>query len=302
MFKVNTDLTKDNYAKLSIEPLEAGFGHTLGNAIRRVLLSSLDGAAITSVKIAGIAHQFSAIDGVSEDAIEIILNLKQVRVRLDSDKGVKLILKVTGKKEVTAKDIEVVGAGEVVNPDQHIATLGDAKAKLNIEMSVEKGKGYSKAEERKSDEIGLLSVDAIFSPIMAVNYDIEPTRVGRSNNYDKLTLEVTTDGTITPKAAVEEAARILSNTFKAIYEPEESVEEQKVVSTSASDEILKLTVDELDLPVRITNALRAIDVNTVEELVNVSRGQLLKAKNLGSKSLGLVAEKLAERGLSLREA
>lgn len=303
MFKIIKQTEEGNYTKFAIEPLESGFGHTLGNALRRVLLSSLEGSAITSIKIDGVAHQFSAIDGVSEDVIEIILNVKKVRVRVTGDKSVKLILKASGKKEVTAADIEVVGAaGEVVNPEQHIATLNDPKAKLNIEMTAEKGKGYSKAEERKSDEIGTLSIDALFSPVVAVNYTVDPTRVGRSTDYDKLVLEVTTDGTIKPLEAIEESARILAAGFKQIYEPLEVKEEEKAVGNSVPDEVLKLTVDELDLPVRITNALRAIDVATVEDLINVSRGTLLKAKNLGSKSLGLISEKLGERGLSLREA
>lgn len=302
MFKITKQTEEGNYTKFAIEPLEAGFGHTLGNALRRVLLSSLEGSAITTVKIDGVSHQFSAIDGISEDVIEIILNIKKVRVRLNSEKSVKLVLKASGKKEVTAADIEVVGGGQVVNPEQHIATLNDSKSKLNIEMTAEKGKGYSKAEERKSDEIGTLSIDALFSPVVAVNYTVEPTRVGRSTDYDKLVLEVTTDGTIAPLEAVEESARILTATFKQVYEPTEVKEEEKAAGNSVPDEVLKLTVDELDLPVRITNALRAIDVSTVEELINISRSHLLKAKNLGSKSLGLISEKLGERGLSLREA
>ncbi len=302
MFKIIKQTEEGNYTKFAIEPLESGFGHTLGNALRRVLLSSLEGSAITSIRIDGVAHQFSAIDGVSEDVIEIILNVKKVRVRVTGEKSVKLILKTSGKKSVTAADIEVVGGGEVVNPEQHIATLNDAKAKLSIEMTAEKGKGYSKAEERKSDEIGTLSIDALFSPVVAVNYTVDPTRVGRSNDYDKLVLEVTTDGTITPLEAIEASARILAESFTQIFEPTEVKEEEKVVGNSVPDEVLKLTVDELDLPVRITNALRAIEVSTVEELINVSRGHLLKAKNLGSKSLGLISEKLGERGLSLREA
>lgn len=302
MFKVIKEVENNNYTKFVIEPLEAGFGHTLGNSLRRVLLNALEGCSITSVKIDGVSHQFSAIDGVLEDAIEIILNIKKVRVRINADKSIKLILKASGKKEIKAGDFEVLGSGEVVNPEQHVATLTDAKSKLNIEMTAEKGKGYSKAEERKSDEIGTLSIDALFSPILAVNYTVEPTRVGRRTDFDKLVLEVTTDGTINPQLALEESAKVLFSTFKQIYEPVEIKEEEKTTGTSIPDEVLKLTVDELDLPVRITNALRAIDVSTVEELINVSRGHLLKAKNLGSKSLGLISEKLNERGLSLREA
>jgi len=301
MFKLIAEVEEDNYAKLTLEPLEVGFGHTIGNSLRRVMLTSLEGSAITSVKIEGVSHQFSTIEGISEDVIEIILNIKKVRVKVAGDKPVKLSIRVSGKKQIKAKDIEVEGDAEVINKEEHIATLNDPKAKLNMDLWAERGRGYSKSEERKLTEIGSMSVDALFSPVIAVNYTVEPTRVGRRTDFDKLVLDVTTDGTITPKEAVEESARILTATFKQIYEPvvEEEVPEQgKVIS----DEVLKLTVDELDLPVRITNALRAIEVTTVEELINVSRQQLLKAKNLGNKSLSLISEKLAERGLSLSEA
>lgn len=301
MFKVKTEVEKENYAKLTIEPLEAGFGHTLGNSLRRVLLTSLEGSAVTSVKIDGVAHQFSTIEGVTEDVIEIILNIKKIRIRVHSDKEIKLILKAAGKKEVKAQDLEVLGDGEIANPDQHIATLTDAKAKLDMEMTAEKGKGYSMAEERKNNEIGVIAVDALFSPVTTVNYTVESTRVGRRSNFDKLILEITTDGIIAPRQALDEAAKVLSNTFHKIYEPDKE-EELEETTPAISDEVLKLTVEELDLPVRITNALKAIEINTIEDLINIPRPQLLKAKNLGTKSLTLISEKLSERGLSLREA
>lgn len=300
MFKVIANTEQGNSAQFIIEPLEAGFGHTLGNSLRRVLLTSLEGSAITSMKIEGVAHQFSTIEGISEDVIEIILNLKKIRVKV-FDKPVKLVFRVSGKKVVKAKDLEVVGDGEVVSGDVHIATLSSPQAKLNIELTALRGKGYSPAEERKSSEIGAIPIDALFSPVIDVNYKVEPTRVGRRADYDKLTLDVTTDGTITPLEVLNEASKILSQTFRHIYEPVvEDAEEP--VSESVPDEVLKLTVEELDLPVRITNALRAVDINTVEDLINVQRGQLLRAKNLGSKSLALISAKLSERGLSLREA
>lgn len=302
MFKIKPELEKDNFAKLAIEPLEAGLGHTLGNSLRRVLMTSIEGSAITSVKIDGVSHQFSTIDGISEDVIEIILNLKKVRVRVNSDKEVKLILKATGKKEVKAKDFEVLGDGEIVTPDAHIASLNDSKSKLNIEAVAQKGKGYSVAEERKTSEIGVIAIDALFSPVVNVNYFIEPTRVGRRTDFDKLVMDITTDGIISPKEALEQAARILSSTFRKIYEPDQETEEEQPSGQLVSDDVLKLTVEELDLPVRITNALKAIDIDTIEELINMPRTQLLKAKNLGAKSLTLISEKLTERGLSLREA
>lgn len=301
MFKVKTEVEKDNYAKLILEPLEAGFGHTLGNSLRRLLLTSLEGSAVTSVKIDGVAHQFSTIEGVVEDVIEIILNIKKIRIRVHADKEIKLILKAAGKKEVKAADLEVLGDGEIANPDQHVATLTDTKAKLDMEMTAEKGKGYSMAEERKNNEIGMIAVDALFSPVTAVNYTVESTRVGRRSDFDKLILEITTDGTLAPRRALDEAAKILSNTFHKIYEPDQDVELEETTPT-ISDEVLKLTIEELDLPVRITNALKAIEISTIEDLINIPRPQLLKAKNLGTKSLILISEKLSERGLSLREA
>lgn len=300
MFKVKSDKESGNYAQVTVEPLEAGFGHTLGNSIRRVLLTSLPGSAVTTVKIDGVAHRFSTIEGVLEDVIEIILNIKKVRLNIHSEK-VKLTLKASGKKEIKAKDFEIEGDAEIVNPDEHIATLTDAKSKLNMEMQAEQGKGYSTSEERKSNELGVIAVDALFSPVVAANYAVEPTRVGRRTDFDKLILDITTDGTISPLDAVNVAARILADSFRKVYEPvpEEEVEDGE---SKISEEVLKLTIEELDLPVRITNALKAIEINSIEDLINTPRSQLLKAKNLGAKSISLISEKLAERGLTLREA
>lgn len=300
MFKVKTETLKENYGKFAIEPLEAGFGHTLGNSLRRVLLTSLEGSAVTSVKIDGVAHQFSTIEGVTEDVIEIILNIKKVRIRIHQEKGVKLSVRASGKKVVKASDFEIEGDGEIANPEQIIATLNDSKAKLNMEMIAQKGRGYQVSEENENNEIGVITVDALFSPVTAVDYSVEQTRVGRRTDLDKLILEVTTDGMITPQDALNEGAKILSDAFHKVYEPDK--EEEQVPSTTISDELLKMTVEELDLPVRITNALKAFEINTIEDLLNTTRGQLLKAKNLGAKSLTLISEKLLERGLSLREA
>lgn len=300
MFKVVKEIDRDNFAKFALEPLESGFGHTLGVSLRRVLMTSLEGSAITSVKIDGVSHQFSTIPGVVEDVIEIILNIKKIRVKVHSKESVKLSLKATGKKEVKAKDLEVLGDGEIANPEQLIATLTDSKAKLNIDMVATQGRGYASADESKNEEIGVITLDGLYSPVVSANYFVESTRVGRRTDFDKLILEITTDGTITPTDALNQAANILSSAFTQIYEP--SPVEEIEVTSKVSDETLKLTIDELDLPVRITNALRAIDVNSVEDLVNISRGQLLKAKNLGNKSLNIISEKLVERGLSLREA
>lgn len=303
MFKVRTEKEAENFARLVIEPLEAGFGHTLGNSLRRVLLTSLSGSAITSVKIDGITHQFSTIDGVTEDVIEIILNLKKIRVRVFSDEPIKLILKASGKRQIKASDIDILGEGEIVNPTQHIASLTDSKAKLNMEMVAEKGRGYLMAEDnQKKGELGVIAMDALFSPVTAINYTVEPTRVGRSTDFDRLILDVTTDGIISSQEALNQAAKILSETFRKIYEPDTEESSAESAGPAISEEVLKLTVEELDLPVRITNALKAIDISTVEDLIGIARPQLLKAKNLGAKSLVLISEKLAERGLSLSEA
>lgn len=301
MFKTKIEEQNENYAKLSIEPLEAGFGHTLGNSLRRVLLTVLSGSAVTSVKIDGVAHQFSTLEGVLEDVIEIILNIKKIRLNVSSDEPIRLTLKSSGKGEVKAGDLEIAGAGGITNPEAHIATLTSPSSKLNIEMIAERGKGYSMAEERKNNDIGVIAVDALFTPITAVNYTVEPTRIGRSSDFDKLILDITTDGTITPQEALNEASKILSETFRKVYEPDKE-EETEEEAPKISEEVLKLTIEEFDLPVRITNALKAIDINTVEDLINMPRAQLLKAKNLGTKSLSLISEKLLERGLSLREA
>ncbi|KKQ15805.1 MAG: DNA-directed RNA polymerase subunit alpha [Candidatus Daviesbacteria bacterium GW2011_GWA1_36_8] len=302
-FKVTTEKEDGNFALVSIEPLEAGYGHTLGNSLRRCLLTSLEGAAITSVKISGVSHQFSTLAGVVEDVIEIILNLKKVRIKVFGDKPIRVRITKSGAGEVKASDIDTLGAGEVVNPNLHIATLTDLKAKLNVELVAEKGAGYMPAEERKTTEIGVIPVDAIFTPIMSVNYTVDQTRVGRRTDFDKLNLEITTDGTISPLDAVNTAAKILGGYFKQVYEPTfEEVEEASVLPSYMSDDLMKSSIEELDLPVRITNALKAIEIDTIGKLTTVSTSQLMKAKNLGAKSLSLISEKLQERGLGLSEA
>jgi DNA-directed RNA polymerase subunit alpha len=300
-FKVNQSNTTTTEGIFEVEPLQQGFGHTLGNCLRRVLLSSMEGAAINSVKIEGVSHQFSTIDGISEDVIEIILNLKKVRIKLFSDKAVKMTINFAGKGEVKARDIETGGNGEVVNPDLVIAHVNEAKSKLKMEMTVDKGAGYVLADDKTSSEIGVIPVDAIYSPVLSVDYTVEPTRVGRSTNYDKLVLHIKTDGTIAPEDALTESAKLLSAFFKQVYEPTFD-EEIVAISSPVSDDVLRMSVEELDLPVRITNALKAIDIDTVEKLTTTSKSSLMKAKNLGGKSLSLISEKLTERGLSLSEA
>lgn len=299
-FKVVATEQSDTVGTFVIEPLESGFGHTIGNCLRRILLSSLEGAAITSVKIDGVAHQFSTITGVSEDVIEIILNLKKVRMRLLSDKPIRLRLQASGKGEVKASDIDTLGGAEIVNPALHIASLNSPSAKLNIEMTAEIGSGYVMADEKKTAELGVIMIDSIYTPVLAVSYKVEPARVGRSTNFNKLTLQITADGTLKPEDALNSAAKILNDYSRQIYEPVFDGEE--ITAPAVSDDVLNLSVEELDLPVRITNALKAVDIDTVEKLTTVPRGQLLKAKNLGVQSLSLISQKLSERGLTLSEA
>lgn len=299
-FKINTIEQTDTKGSFALEPLEVGFGHTIANCLRRVLLTGLEGAAISSVKIDGVSHQFSTISGVSEDATEIILNLKKVRIKLFSDKPVKMILKASGKGEVKARDIDTLGGGEIVNPDLHIASLNAPSAKLNIEMIVEKGVGYIMSDNKKTAEIGVMLIDSIYSPVTCVDYKIEKTRVGRSTDFDKVILNITTDGTIKPEDALIASAKILSIYFKQVYEPTFEGEEETLAPVV--NDALKLSIEELDLPVRITNALKAVEIDTVEKLVSTPRAVLLKTKNLGAQSLTLISQKLAERGLSLSEA
>ncbi len=301
-FKVTTEKEQGNSATIAVEPLEKGYGHTLGNALRRCLLNSLEGAAITSIKISGVSHQFSTVPGIIEDVIQIILNLKRVRVKIYGDKPVRLQVTKSAEGEVKASDINTFGLAEIVNPDQHIATITDPKHKLNIEMVAERGVGYNLAEEKNTGEIGVIPIDAIFTPVLSVNYTVDQTRVGRRTDFDKLNLDITTDGTTTPLEAVQKAAKILTEYFRQVYEPgQEEVAPELPVLSKVSDDVLNASVEELDLPVRITNALKAIEVDTIGKLLSVNPSQLMKAKNLGAKSLTLISEKLGERGLSLGE-
>lgn len=300
-FKINTIKETEEKGVFALEPLERGFGHTIGNCLQRVLLSSLEGAAITSVKIEGVSHQFTTIPGMSEDVIELILNLKKIRIKIFSDQPVKMRLRVSGKGKVTAKNIDTLGQGEIMNQSLHLASLNSSSAKLNIEMTVGKGVGYVMADEKSTAEIGVMPIDAIYSPVLEASYKVEPTRVGRSTNFDKLTLNITTDGALAPEEALKTAAHLLSDYFKQIFEPQ-AIPEEVTTEPSIAESLLKMSVEELDLPVRITNALKAVDIDTVEKLVEISRPQLLKAKNLGVQSLNLISQKLLERGLSLSEA
>ncbi|HCR80898.1 MAG: DNA-directed RNA polymerase subunit alpha [Candidatus Pacebacteria bacterium GW2011_GWB1_47_8] len=300
-FTVTEAEATPSQARLVIEPLEQGYGHTLGNGLRRVLLTSLPGAAITSVTIDGVDHQFTTLEGLSEDIVELILNLKQVRVKADHDGSGILRLTAQGPAEVTAADIEAEAGFEVVNPDQPIATLTKGK-KLEIEMTVETGTGYKMATEMESAVIGQIPVDALFSPVEKVSYKVEATRVGRRTDFDRIVMDIQTDGTVTPIEAVQQAARILAKQFTQVFDP--VVVETKETEAQLSPEeaeTLRLTVEELDLPTRIANALRKGGYKTVGDLVGVSKETVSKVKNLGGKSVDLINEALQKKGVSLEE-
>ncbi len=299
-FKIKTEVERTDYGLFVIEPLEQGFGQTLGNSLRRVLLTSLSGSAITSVKITGVQHQFSAVPGLKEDVVELLLNLKKVRFVLPSSEPVTVTLSAKGPGEVSAGDIEAPSGVTVVNPDVVLGTLADKKASLEMEMIVEQSFGYVAADEKKVDEIGRIPVSALFSPIVRVNYRVEATRVGRMTNLDKLVMEIWTDGSLLPFDALKHAAKLLVSYFMQVVEPKSvGVAESVAVSPAVSDEVLKMRIEELDIPTRIVNALGNGGIETIGQLLGSPRGELMKIKNLGSKSLGLVEEKLREKGVAL---
>lgn len=300
-FQIKKEKTTETEGVFILEPLEQGYGHTLGNALRRVLLTSLPGAAVTYVKIDGVTHQFSTLSGLKEDIVELILNIKKIRIHYEGEKPLKVILEAVGPKEVKAKDIKVSSPARIINEDLVLAQLADKKAKLFCEMTVEKGYGYSPFEERESQTLGVIPVDAAFSPVQRVNYRIEATRVGRITNYDRLILEVKTDGTITPQEALDQSAKILIAYFTQIVEPKKVKSEEKKEEAKISAEILKLTVEELNLPVRITNALERAGYKDVESLLASNKGDISKVKNLGSKSIKIIEAALKEKGVEFGE-
>jgi DNA-directed RNA polymerase subunit alpha len=301
-FKIKEEKSTVDYGEFVIEPLEPGYGHTLGNALRRVLLVSISGAAVTSVKISGVKHKFSTIPGLKENVVDFLLNIKGLNLRLlDSKEQSTVTLSVKGPKEITAKDLNLPEDVEVVDKDHYLGNLSDKKAKLDLELTVEKGMGYSLAEERKISTLGVMPVDAIFTPIRRVNYEISATRVGRQTNLDKLTLKVWTNGVVKPREAVDEAARILASYFSQVYEPKIVVaDEVPVAHPGVSEAVLRLTVDELDLPTRIYNSLRNGGIETIGQLLDTPRKELISMRNMGGKSISSIEEKLKEKGISLQ--
>ena len=291
------------YGKFTAEPLERGFGITVGNSLRRILLSSLQGAAITSVKIDGVLHEFSTIPGVKEDATEILLNLKEVRLKLHTEGAKTIRIKADGPREVKAGDIIMGEAVEILNPNHHIATLS-RDAKLSVEMVIKTGRGYVPAERNKEENqpIGAMAIDSIFSPIKKVNYTVTNARVGQITDYDKLTLEVWTDGSIAPEEAVAHAAKILKEQLAIFitFEEEEEAEGTKEPEDSqVLNENLFRSVDELELSVRSANCLKHANIKYIGDLVQKTEAEILATKNFGRKSLNEIKEILTDMGLSL---
>ena len=293
-----------SYGKYVIEPLERGYGTTLGNALRRIMLSSLPGTAATSIKIAGVQHEFSTIPGVKEDVTEIVLNVKNLLTKLHCEGAKTVFIEATGPCEVTAGDIKSDGEVEVLNPELHLATL-DVGATLSMEITLSHGRGYVSADRNKAlrpNVIGVIPIDSIYTPVYKVNYTVESTRVGASSDYDKLTLEVWTDTTITARDAVSLGAKILCDHFALFTDLSDTLGDKSTVvekATDSKDKMLELTIEELDLSVRSFNCLKRANINTVEDLISKTEDEMMKVRNLGRKSLEEVINKLAMMGLSL---
>lgn len=293
-----------SYGKYVIEPLERGYGMTLGNALRRILLSSLPGTAATSIKIAGVQHEFSTIPGVKEDVTEIVLNVKNLLTKLHCEGAKTVFIEATGPCEVTAGDIKSDGEVEVLNPELHLATL-DVGATLSMEIALSHGRGYVDAEHNKAlrpNVIGVIPIDSIYSPVYKVNFSVENTRVGASSDYDKLTLEAWTDSTITARDAVSLGAKILCDHFALFTDLSDTLGDKSTVvekATDSKDKMLELTIEELDLSVRSFNCLKRANINTVEDVISKTEDEMMKVRNLGRKSLEEVINKLAMMGLSL---
>ena len=294
----------DKFGKIVIEPLERGYGTTLGNSLRRILLSSLPGSAITSIQIDGVLHEFQTIDGVTEDVGAIILNLKQLAVKLHTEEDKVIELNVSGPKVVTAADIIHDNEVQILNPDLYICTIAE-DAELKIQMNVSNGRGYVRSEHNKQEDmpIGVLPIDSIYTPIKKVNYSVENTRIGQRNVYDKLTMDIWTDGSISPESSLSLSAKILIehlDVFMNLNEDAREVEIMVEKEESEKEKVLVMTIEELDLSVRSYNCLKRAGINTIQELTNKTESEMMKVRNLGRKSLNEVKGKLSDLGLGLR--
>jgi DNA-directed RNA polymerase subunit alpha len=300
------ELSEDNtYGKFVVEPLERGYGITLGNSLRRILLSSLPGAAVTSVKIEGVLHEFSTVPGVLEDVTDVILNLKGLNIKMHTDELKVLRIEAEGEQIVTAGDILTDADVEILNPDLHIATVA-ANGRLFVEITVEKGRGYVAAEKNKKADhvIGVIPVDSSFTPVNRVNYIVEDTRVGQVTDYDRLSLEVWTDGSIRPDEATSLSAKILSEHLRLFMGLTDNINDVEIMvekDEEEKDKVLDMTIEELDLSVRSYNCLKRAGINTVAELVQKNEEDMIKVRNLGRKSLEEVIQKLEEMNLGLKK-
>jgi len=301
IFEVKKEKETADFGLFIIEPLQQGYGHTLGNALRRVLLSSLPGAAVVQVKIPGARHQFSTISGLKEDVVSLILNLKKIRLEYLGEKPQKIILDKTGPGVVKASDIEAPTGVKIINGDLILGTLADKKSRLKIEMVVERGYGYSPAEERPAEEIGVIPIDASFSPVIRVNYQVSATRVGRVINWDKISLEIWTDGTISPSRAFDESAKVLESFYQQIVSPKKEKKETAIKEEKISKEVLEMSVEELELPTRIANSLAKGGLAQVGDILAAGRKKIVKVKNLGTKSIKIIEAALKQKGIELAD-
>lgn len=298
-FTLQSTETSGVQAKFVIEPLPQGFGNTLGNSLRRVLYTSIPGAALTQVDINQANHQFTTIDGVQEDVVQLVLNLKQIRIRYQGDEPIQITLSAKGPGEVKAGDFVVPANASIANPDLVIAHLADKSAKLDMTATVNSGLGYSPAEERETNTVGVIPLDAAFTPVTRVNFSVEATRVGRVTNFDKLILDITTDGTVSPTEALKIAGQTLVDYFKNIVNPESSSAGDSTRPNTISSSAPSLSIEELDLPTRISNALQKAGFESVSQLLSTPRSELSKVKNLGGKSVKIIELALKDRGFEL---
>lgn len=297
-FHIKPIKSTPTYGKFELSPLVGGFGHTIGNSLRRVLFITVPGAAITRIKINGTNHLFSTLSGVKEDLVEVSLNLKKIKFQYHKDEPVVLSLEKKGPGIVTAADISDTPACKVANPDQFIATLSDAKSTLKIDLTIESGVGYTLAKEQKTDIIGEIILDAAFTPVTKVNYSVEPTRLGKKSNYDKVTMEIWTDGSIDPLVALKKAAADLIRSLSQIVDPKEFEEEVVTLASNPLGLIADISVEEIELPLRVTNALKKAGFATIDALTKGGRSEVSKAKNVGEKSLKIIDSWLTEKGFT----
>ena len=303
IFKVKEISATSDFGEFVIEPLDPGYGHTMGNSLRRVLYTTIPGAAVTSVRISNVKHKFSTLPGLKENIIDLLLNVKELNFRLTGSKDTETVkLSVKGNKKVTAADIELTEGVEVVDKTQYIGSLSGDKAKLEMEITIEKGYGYSLAEDRKAATLGTITIDSVFTPVRRVTYEVAATRVGRRTDLDKLTLKIWTNGTVAPNDALKTASKILASHFTQLYNPAAEPIEEEAKSgneVSVSQDVLNTTIDELDLPTRIYNSLRNGGIETIEQLISVPRKELVSMRNMGGKSISVIEEKLTDKGITL---